>query len=372
MNLGPISENVPAPVILDHAGTLAPFTAELRRSGYDIPTCAKKLGVYPRLGVNFWEAMRAKWDPHPSDPVDTLVSLFIDGKECAADRMVSLFSSEFVDTALATRLAEKEGATIRSRVCLFPCYGKYLATDRAIKNTAINQVMWLWGESYILGGIVKRSPRRRAFDLGTGSGIHAILASEHTEKVVSIDINPRALEFARFNAALNGISNIEFVLSDLLTNVESTCDLLLANPPYTPDSAATAGDNFWSGGVEGTGLLQRIIQALPNRLDADGTAHIVALYPNPKGTTIRSHFDRWLDGNIAAYDVLDHTWPVPRYEDLFSEKPFTGDKSAWRFGVVSLRRSKAGGGYWKEVAGKGIFFRQDGSCCVVADHDANW
>jgi hypothetical protein len=28
-------------------------------------------------------------------------------------------------------------------------------------------------------------------------------------------------------------------------------------------------------------------------------------------------------------------------------------------------------GSWKEVAGKGLFFGSDGSCRVVADHDAS-
>jgi SAM-dependent methyltransferase len=371
VTLATISEHVPAPAILADRGKMTAFVGELRRSGYDLAACAKRLGVFGRLGVNFWPAMRSRWTPQEKDSVDTLLSLFIDGEPISTDRVAALFSAPFVDSALAMGLAEQEGETLRSRVCLFPCYGKYLATDRATKNTGVNQVMWLWGESYILGGLVKRFPRRRAIDLGTGSGIHAILASDHSTRVVSVDINPRAITFASFNAALNGITNIDFVLSDLLTNVEGNCDLLLANPPYAPDAAAKAGDNFWSGGVEGTELLRRIVEALPTRLDEDGGANIIALYPNPRGTTIREHFDHWLGGGVGKWEVLDHTWPVPRYEDLLSEEPFRGDKTSWRFGVVSLRRSKAGNGYWKEVAGKAVFFRPDGSCSVVADHDAS-
>ena len=43
---------------------------------------------------------------------------------------------------------------------------------------------------------------------------------------------------------------------------------------------------------------------------------------------------------------------------------------SWRFGVVSLRRSPTGQGWWKEVGGKGRFFRRDGSCAIAVDHDA--
>jgi methylase of polypeptide subunit release factors len=169
---------------------------------------------------------------------------------------------------------------------------------------------------------------------------------------------------------MNGINNIEFALGDLFDPVDSTCDLLIANPPYAPDSAALAGNNFWSGGPEGTDILRRIVEAIPTRLDPGGACHIVALYPNPAGTRSRDHFARWLAGKLDQYEVLDHTWAVPNYHDLLSEKPFTGDRSAWRFGVVSLRRSSNGNGWWHEAAGKGIFFRKDGSCAVIADHDA--
>jgi len=67
--------------------------------------------------------------------------------------------------------------------------------------------------------------------------------------------------------------------------------------------------------------------------------------------------------------VLDHTWAIPTYEDALSERPYEGDKSAWRFGVVSVRRAALGRGYWREQNKRGAFFRADGSCSVVADHD---
>ena len=371
VDLMTISEPFPPPMILNQRPRMTGFVDELRHRGYDLANCAKRLGVFPRLGVNFWRAMRPNWKPRPQDPVDTLLDLFIDGNPVAITQLQTNFSSGFVDNALEMGLVEKKGRFLESKVCLFPCYGKYIVTDQAKKNPSINQVMWLWGESFLLGGLVNRSQQRqRAIDLGTGSGVHAILASDHCREVIAVDINPRAIDFAKFNAALNNIDNIEFVLSDLFNSVEQSCDLLLANPPYAPDSAARAGDNFWSGGLQGTDLLERIVEAIPWKLNSGGVCHINALYPNVPGTTIRTHFDRWLGGTSNSYEVLDHTWAVPRYEDLFSEKPFTGDKSAWRFGVVSLRRTRNSKGWWKEVASKTLFIRKDGSCSVVADHDA--
>ena len=373
MNLPTISKDVRAPRLLDQPHRMPGFVEQLRSCGYDLAGCAKRLGIFPRLGVNFWQGLRPDQQLDLGNPRDTLIALFIDGRQIEVSQLKSHFPAAFIDDAVEMGLVEMRDNTLQSNLCLFPCYGLYIATDRPEKNTAINQVMWLWGESFLLGGLVKRIPRRRSIDIGTGSGVHALLASRHSREVVGADINPRAIEFSRFNAALNGVINVEFVLSNLFSSIDSTCDMLTANPPYAPDSAARAGDNFWSGGIEGTELLRGIVEAIPSRVDVGGTVHINALYPNPPGTNIREHFDRWLDGSIDQYEVLDHTWPVPHYEDLLSEKPFEGDKSAWRFGVVSLRRSVNGSGWWREVAGRGVFFRSDGngSCSMVADFDAN-
>ena len=200
--------------------------------------------------------------------------------------------------------------------------------------------------------------------------VDAITAGGGRALAVGADVSPRALAFSKFNAALNGKSNVDFLLSDLLDSIDGTCDLLVSNVPYAPDTAAKAGDNFWSGGIEGVDLLRRVIEALPTRLEEDGAAHINSLFPNPPGTKIKDHFDHWLDGKLSDWDVLDHTWPVPYYDDLLSDEPYRGDKSAWRFGVVSLRRSPNAQGWWKEAGGKGSFFKSDGSCKVIADHEA--
>jgi methylase of polypeptide subunit release factors len=186
---------------------------------------------------------------------------------------------------------------------------------------------------------------------------------------VAADVSPRALEFGRYNAALNGRTNVDFVLSDLFNAIPGSADMLVTNVPYAPDSAAKAGDNFWSGGLDGFDLLRRIVAALSERLDDGGVAHINSLYPNAPGTTIRENFDRWTAGEIDGYEVLDHTWAVPTYEDALSDEPYEGDKSAWRFGVVSLRRAASGHGYWRELGKRGGFFASDGSCKFVADHD---
>jgi release factor glutamine methyltransferase len=73
----------------------------------------------------------------------------------------------------------------------------------------------------------------RVLDMGTGSGVNAILAASRSSDVVAVDVNPFAVECARENAGLNGVSaRIEVLESDLFQAVEGTFDLIVIDPPF--------------------------------------------------------------------------------------------------------------------------------------------
>ena len=73
----------------------------------------------------------------------------------------------------------------------------------------------------------------RVLDMGTGSGIGAILAAARSTDVVAVDINPKAVQAARANAVLNGVADrIVFKQSDVFEAVEGSFDLIVFHPPY--------------------------------------------------------------------------------------------------------------------------------------------
>jgi len=76
-------------------------------------------------------------------------------------------------------------------------------------------------------------PSDRVLDMGTGSGISAILAASHSRDVVAVDINPKAVAAAAANATLNRVADrIRFLESDVFDAVDGTFDLMLFDPPF--------------------------------------------------------------------------------------------------------------------------------------------
>ncbi len=85
------------------------------------------------------------------------------------------------------------------------------------------------------------SPRPRAVDLGTGTGALALaLATEvPNAEVFAIELSPAAAEWAERNIARYGDDRVTLVVGDVvsaLPELDGTVDVVVANPPYIPDS----------------------------------------------------------------------------------------------------------------------------------------
>jgi 23S rRNA (uracil1939-C5)-methyltransferase len=72
------------------------------------------------------------------------------------------------------------------------------------------------------------------FDLFCGAGTIGIFCAHAAKKVYGIEINESAVNNARSNAALNGISNIEFLAGDvagILPSIKGKPDAIIVDPP---------------------------------------------------------------------------------------------------------------------------------------------
>ena len=85
------------------------------------------------------------------------------------------------------------------------------------------------------------SPRPRAVDLGTGTGALALaLATEvPNAEVFAVELSTAAAEWAERNIARYGDERVTLVIGDAanaLPELDGTIDVVVANPPYIPDS----------------------------------------------------------------------------------------------------------------------------------------
>jgi release factor glutamine methyltransferase len=97
------------------------------------------------------------------------------------------------------------------------------------------EVQPITGMSELLGRAILEDVREadRVLDMGTGSGVNAILAATKSREVVAVDVSASAVKAARANVALNGVADRILVLeSDLFDEVEGSFDLIVFDPPF--------------------------------------------------------------------------------------------------------------------------------------------
>jgi len=84
-----------------------------------------------------------------------------------------------------------------------------------------------------------------------------------------MDINPRAVDCACENAALNGV-HITALLSDLFEMVKGRFDLVIFNPPYLPLSEEGDLEKAWAGGEGGIKVVDRFLNEVADHLTPHG------------------------------------------------------------------------------------------------------
>lgn len=107
-------------------------------------------------------------------------------------------------------------------------------------------------------------------DMGTGSGICAVFAARHAQRVVAVDINPSAVRCARINALLNDLEGkIEVREGDLFDPIRTErFDVVLFNPPFLRGAPGNELDRAWRS----TDVVERFAAELGAHLTPSGYA----------------------------------------------------------------------------------------------------
>jgi release factor glutamine methyltransferase len=131
-----------------------------------------------------------------------------------------------------------------------------------------------------LSWLQERPHRRRAVDVGTGSGCIAVtLAAKMTQLVVlATDTSWEALKIARENAQRHGVAGrVQIVQMDLLDATQAIFDLVCANLPYIPTQTLRGlrvygkePELALDGGPTGLDLIGKLLQGGKRWLSVGG------------------------------------------------------------------------------------------------------
>jgi carbamoyltransferase len=154
-----------------------------------------------------------------------LISLLLLQNEVSREAANAALNPNVVDELLTLGLLRQSTTgAVAANVSVYPCSGSYFITDHRFQPPGLinyaapaQPVMHLGEDSYALAYLSPKPPKGgQVLDLCTGSGVQAIMAARRAKHVVGVDINSRAVNFARFNAALNGVATkTDFRCGDL-------------------------------------------------------------------------------------------------------------------------------------------------------------
>lgn len=299
------------------------------------------------------------------EPLSTLIKLFRLGVAVGRADAASALGPVPLERLAAMGLVTLGTGVVEAEVSLLPFEDLLIAADRREQRPhRADHVLDVTPPSLLLARLTLRTPVASVLDLGTGCGIQALLSARESSHVVAVDVNPRALAFARFNALLNGVANAEWRLGNLFEPVRgSRFDLVVCNPPYVVSPETRYA--FRDGGAPGDAFCEALVREAPAFLNEGGFAHLLVAWVHGREEDWRAPLLRWLEES-GSDAILLHCisqeplayaagWNRPlgldgeRYGDALDRWSRYYDElgvEAIAFGVVILRRRSGPNWVW--------------------------
>lgn len=291
-------------------GTPAQFEAvrgALERANFTERGICERLGIpaFTHFGVG---RPGRPWTDALATPLAVLIRLFLQCEAAPLAVIEPLLGNAGIDAMrdLGLLTADGDPSQVVSPVGLCPTRGLYLVSDRGGELASLSEdVVYpaILENTQNFLDIVPTDPCEAFLDLGTGTGVAALMAArDFAREAWGCDITPRSVQFAEFNRRLNGLENVTVAEGDLYDPVGGRFfDRIVTHPPYVPVSKPTC--IFRDGGDDGEQIVRRIVEGLPLHLAPGGRFYALTLVSDREGQPAEQRVRDWLGAAGSEFDV---------------------------------------------------------------------
>ncbi|MEU6551299.1 50S ribosomal protein L11 methyltransferase [Streptomyces sp. NPDC046915] len=301
----------------------------LRSHGFTSDSVAALLGAANDYDLLANSALYALWSRDRADelaatPVGVLTELFVRNAEVPRgtyERRISRTARSAFD---ALRLVFDVGGRIRARASISPLGASYYLSDRLFECPAESggypvMAKKLQGpfdpvmppHASTLRFMRHITPRGgRLLDIGTGSGVLALGRAHRYASVTGVDIDPRAVAYARLNALLAGREAV-FEVGDFRVGLEEfgPVDHVVFNAPGRASGGVSEPDG--TPPLHAEGLVKDVVEHLPKVLAAPGgLAEVLIIVTVPHRLPTAADVVAEWTGDLAGVEVTEVADPA--------------------------------------------------------------
>jgi methylase of polypeptide subunit release factors len=246
------------------------------------------------------------------DALELLTQLFVDGAHVTRSQVGSLLPDGALDVLAALGLVRANAHNTElwaAPVMLYPRSGVFLTSDRpkALDTDEVQEV-----DDIVFSALTDNTERFLELlpdeqcdvflDLGTGTGVAALVAARIARHVWAVDVTERATRIAEFNRRLNGVTNVTVLRGDLFSPVSDLrFDRIVIHPPYVP--AFQQALIYQDGGLDGQDITRRAVSQLPRHLCPGGRFYCLTVGFDSDNAPFEQTVRRWLQPDDEGFDV---------------------------------------------------------------------
>lgn len=282
----------------------------LRDAGYDVAHLGHEMDLSDGLYANQenLEPLLAKTEG--DGELAVLARLFFVCWPVLESKCQAALRADFLSACLECGLLVREdgslstslSATLSTTALLIPYRSRIVACDSSRNRVNFTDVVTgPSGSTHMLQRTLIRGNGGLTLDLGTGTGVLALEAAADSNRVIGTDINPRALQFAAVNAALNAISNCEWRQGDAFEPVAGQrFSRIAANPPFFLSPVKTF--TYCDSPMELDGFTARLARECAGYLEEGGFFQMLCEWVELEGQPSEERLRGWT--SQSGCDVL--------------------------------------------------------------------